>query len=115
MTRAEREAHTIRAEMKRNGNNLPTSWQQERIIRAKAKDAAMDRGFTRDQARGAIPNGSRVVKRRAQPGDDLRDGDLCTGVGSVGDRLDGFGYWVEPDRFPSTHLYVLGAQLEAAE
>ena len=35
---AQREWSAIQSEMRTNGNKLPTSWQQERMIRAHAKD-----------------------------------------------------------------------------
>lgn len=39
--------------------------------------------FTRYQAKGAIPNGTRIVKAVSEPGDGTPDGTLGTVLGSI--------------------------------
>lgn len=39
--------------------------------------------FTRNQAEGALPNGTPIVKRNSEPGDAARDGDKGVVLGSM--------------------------------
>jgi hypothetical protein len=39
--------------------------------------------FTREQAPGAIPNGTRIMKANSEPEDATRDGELGTVLGSI--------------------------------
>lgn len=69
--------------------------------------------YTDEQAAGALPNGSRIVKQKSGPGDTHGDGAVGTVVGSigldevlgVGERVPGypdvrFTYFVEWDDMP---------------
>lgn len=67
--------------------------------------------FTRDQAYGAWPNGSRVRKAAVHEGDAHQVGALATVIGSVG-PLDhpvlglAFAYFVEWDDVPGVAVLI---------
>jgi hypothetical protein len=67
--------------------------------------------FTRQQAPGAWPNGTRVRKVFGQSGDTHPDDATATVLGSVGDPGLGFGYFVEWDDLPGAAVFVLGNRL----
>lgn len=56
--------------------------------------------FTRDQAKGAIPNGTRITKINSEPGDTNADGSTGRVLGSVCFDYEGgpvIAYFVEWD------------------
>jgi len=67
---------------------------------------------SREQAPGAIPNGTLVEKCRTEPGDTHRDGERGTVYGSMGPApVPGLGercyvYWVEWERHPGIPVAV---------
>jgi hypothetical protein len=68
--------------------------------------------FTRDQAEGAIPNGSRVVKVWGEPGDGHPIGATATVLGSLGDpSFPEYGYFVEWDSHPRMAVFVRGKKI----
>lgn len=67
--------------------------------------------FTTDQASGAWPNGSRIVKTAMGAGDGHQVGDLATVVGSLGPipwegRPVTYGYFVFWDKDPGSNVPV---------
>lgn len=62
--------------------------------------------FTTDQAEGAIPNGTRIVKTWKETGDMTPLGAQGTVLGSVYERRLGYGYFVEWDHFPKRAVFV---------
>lgn len=66
---------------------------------------------TRDQAPGAIPNGSRVRKVASDPGDTHQDGALARVLGSIHHPQVGFGYFVEWDSHPRAAVFVAGPRV----
>jgi hypothetical protein len=69
--------------------------------------------FTRARIKGALPNGTRVVKVAADPGDAHVPGALATILGSFG-LPDQFGYFVEWDDAPKHAVFVMANKLKAA-
>jgi hypothetical protein len=67
----------------------------------------------RDEAPGAIPNGTRIRKVKSHPGDSHQDGALATVLGSVHHPALGFGYYVEWDDTPRVAVFVAGHRCEA--
>ncbi|MGC0395920.1 MULTISPECIES: hypothetical protein [Bradyrhizobium] len=75
-------------------------------------------GFSRHQARGAIPNGSRIMKTRAEPRDINAVGAFGTVLGSIDTReVDAafakrmsadYVYWVEWDDAPKCAVFIVG-------
>lgn len=75
--------------------------------------------FTRNQAEGAIPNGSRVVKVVDERGDAHPKGSKATVLGSW-KRPDSFGqplvgYFVIWDAHPNTAIFVAGYKIQMIE
>lgn len=66
--------------------------------------------FSRDQAAGAIPNGTRISKVLSEIGDAHEIGELGTVLGSMpmaGLGFDGdFFYWIEWDNMPKVVVGV---------
>jgi hypothetical protein len=72
--------------------------------------------FTREWVCGALQNGVRVVKVKAEDGDANRVGALGTVLGSIlaGDRADELGYFIEWDSAPNVAVFVMGWKVEPA-
>lgn len=76
--------------------------------------------YCTDQASGAIPNGTRIVKRNSKYGDANRDGDGGTVIGSIFDAEiaarfnEQFGYFVEWDRTPVVPAFIVGSRIRPA-
>lgn len=66
---------------------------------------------TREQARGAIPNGTRVRKIATDAGDAHPIGALATILGSVQHPQHGVCYFVEWDAKPKTAVFVAGFKI----
>lgn len=62
--------------------------------------------FTREQARGAIPNGARIVKAWCEPGDPHRVGALGTVLGSFATPPEAVGVAALDGR-PIRHFYFV--------
>jgi hypothetical protein len=62
----------------------------------------------RDEAPGALPNGTRVRKVASDPADKHRNGDLGTVLGSMSAPLVGVGYFVEWDDSPRQAVFIAG-------
>lgn len=71
--------------------------------------------FTRDQARGAWANGTRVSKCGSVTGDHHQDGALATVVGSMGPYQGRYGYFVEWDDLPGWPVGVSSERLTLVE
>lgn len=74
--------------------------------------------FTRAQADGAIPNGTRVVKVNSEPGDGNPDGETGIVLGSFRTRVvpgyeEDVCYFVEWRLYPNTATATLGRRLRA--
>lgn len=69
---------------------------------------------THDQARGAIPNGTRVEKRASEPGDTHQDGAIATVLGSIYHPQVGYGYFVAWDTHPHEAVFVAGPKVRGA-
>jgi hypothetical protein len=67
---------------------------------------------TREQAPGAMPNGSRVRKIMSKPGDASPDGSPATVLGSMHEPDLGYGYFVEWDARPRQAVFVAGFRLQ---
>jgi hypothetical protein len=63
---------------------------------------------SRDEAPGAIPNGTKVRKVASKPDDIHQDGALATVLGSIHYPKVGFGYYVEWDSHPRIAVFVAG-------
>jgi hypothetical protein len=77
-------------------------------------------GFTRQQAKGALPNGTRVQKIASGPGDAHKDGEWATVLGSlVAEEFDGrknaYGYFVAWDDHPELPVFCTGWRLTKEE
>jgi hypothetical protein len=68
--------------------------------------------FTRQEAPGAIRNGTRILKRGTKPNDPHPDGTPGTVLGSIGDHLRGFGYFIEWDPRPKYAVFIEGTRIE---
>lgn len=66
---------------------------------------------TREQAGGAIPNGTRVRKIDGKPGDVHQVGSLATVLGSLHDAKVGYGYFVEWDMQPRAAVFVIAGKI----
>lgn len=74
--------------------------------------------FTRQQAEGAIPNGSRIVKSKMEDDDAHKIGDKGTVIGSIShpEVLNGMiGYFVEWDDMPGVPVGVVGWKISRDE
>lgn len=70
--------------------------------------------FTRDQATGALANGSAVVKRNSEPKDTHADGTRGTVLGSFrATPTDPVCYFIEWEPRPKTAVAVLDFKLAA--
>lgn len=70
-------------------------------------------GFTREQAPGAIPNGTRVVKVRTEPTDTHPIGSLATILGSIAAKGEVF-YFVEWDAHPRIAVGIRSFKIKPA-
>ena len=76
--------------------------------------------FTRHQAEGAYPNGSRVVKARLGRFDKHQIGDRATVLGSYAlpnpvlilGMWHKIGYWVEWDDMPKRAVFITDAKIQ---
>lgn len=69
--------------------------------------------FTRQQAFGALPNGTRILKRRSKPSDAHPDGTPGTVLGSIGDPIQGIGYFVEWVPRRKMAVFIEGSRIDA--
>lgn len=69
--------------------------------------------FTREQAEGAIANGSRVQKIKSEHGDSHLIGECATVLGSIYVPSHGLAYFLEWDATPKTAVLVVGWKIEA--
>lgn len=69
---------------------------------------------TRDEAAGAMLNGSRVRKVASEPRDAHQNGALATVLGSMHAPGIGFGYFVAWDDDPLFAVFVAGHRCEEA-
>lgn len=70
--------------------------------------------FTRDHAKGALPNGSRIVKVMDEPGDGHKAGSLGTVLGSIRTPPDfpfRYFYFIEFDNTPKRAVAVMGTKI----
>jgi hypothetical protein len=75
------------------------------------------RAFSTEQAPGAWPNGSRVIKVTLEPGDRHKIGDLATVVGSLsthGAFGSRFAYFVIWDDMPGAPVFTIDKKLGLA-
>lgn len=73
--------------------------------------------FTRDQAAGAMPNGTRVRKSEFKPGDAHPIGALATVIGSIRAPVNGedqLAYFVEFDDLPKHAVGIMPWRIEEA-
>ena len=68
--------------------------------------------FTTDQYPGAYPNGSRVTKINAEPGDTHQNGSTATVLGSFGHPDVGHGYFVEWDDCPKKAVFIEASKVQ---
>lgn len=74
--------------------------------------------FTREQAEGALPNGTRVVKIKAEEGDGHAVGERATVIGSVShpEIMNGIiAYFVSWDDMPNVPVGVVDWKIAALE
>ena len=67
--------------------------------------------YTKNQAEGALPNGTRIEKVNSEPGDGHPDGAVGTVIGSIGPAVipgfpDRYVYFVVWDEAPGAGLPV---------
>lgn len=62
--------------------------------------------FTRDQADGAIPNGSRVIKTANIGSDMSPEGATGVVLGSIYHSMVGYGYFIEWDHAPRKAVFI---------
>lgn len=71
---------------------------------------------TDKEAFGALPNGTRVVKKNSEPDDAHTDGETGTIRGSIGaaGSADGicYGYFVEWDNLPGIPVFIVDTRIE---
>lgn len=69
--------------------------------------------FTRDQAPGALPNGTRVVKVKEDDSSDLHSiGEMGTILGSLSHPAVGIGYFVQWDSRPRMPTFVVAGKIK---
>ena len=78
---------------------MPIVWEQVLVV------------YTKNQAEGALPNGTRIKKVNSEPGDAHQDGAAGTVIGSIGpvetpDFTDRYVYFVVWEEDPGTGLPV---------
>jgi hypothetical protein len=66
---------------------------------------------TREQAAGAIPNGTRVRKDVSEDGDSHPVGTRATVLGSLYEPDLGYGYFVEWEPTPRVAVFVAGFKI----
>jgi hypothetical protein len=71
--------------------------------------------FTRDEAPGAIPNGTRVCKVWCEPGDANPLGAKGVVLGSLYFPEGGFAYFIEWDSKPKWPLLTIAKKVEAIQ
>lgn len=73
--------------------------------------------WSREQAVGAMPNGTRVEKINSPPGEPHRDGDQATVISSVGpvpwQGYMVYGYFVEWDDLPGLYVFISGDRIRS--
>jgi hypothetical protein len=69
---------------------------------------------TREQASGALANGTRVRKIYSDPRDRRQDGSTGAVLGSVHHGTLGYGYFVEWDDEPGRAVFVVGERCAPA-
>lgn len=67
---------------------------------------------TRDEALGALPNGTRVRKTKNEPGDAHPIGSFARILGSIHVPEYGYGYFVEWEDAPRVAVMVVQAKIE---
>lgn len=78
------------------------------------REPGWNAAFTRNQAEGALPNGTRITKAVDEPADRHRIGDMGTVLGSIAHPAIGNGYFIEWDDLPRTPVFVTGAKIAPA-
>lgn len=69
-------------------------------------------GFTRNEAPGALRNGTLVEKVNSEPGDTHQDGARATIVGSLGRAAPSkYGYFVEWDDIPGVPVFTASERI----
>ena len=75
-------------------------------------------GFTRNEAPGALRNGTLVEKVNSKPGDTHQDGARATIVGSLGPHkwsaphpTSKYGYFVVWDDIPGVPVFIAGERI----
>jgi hypothetical protein len=71
--------------------------------------------FTTNQAPGAYPNGTRVVKLASDDGDSHKDGDLGTVIGSLLAPKLGICYFIEWDDSPGLPVLAVAAKVKRVD
>lgn len=71
--------------------------------------------FTRAQAPGAIPNGTRIVKTNSESGDSNPDGSMGTVLGSMHADELGLAYFIEWDRYPRVAVGTIALKIKRPE
>lgn len=72
-------------------------------------------GFTREQAEGAIQNGSTIVKVWSERGDTHPVGTKGTVLGSIHHPQLGYLYFVEWETLPRVAVGVIGEKIGAMQ
>lgn len=81
----------------------------ERVVRA---HVGWQGQFTTEQQPGAIPNGTRIRKKRGDPGDQARVGSVGHVLGSLANPNVGIGYFIEWDHWPKCAVFIMGTKIE---
>lgn len=68
--------------------------------------------FTTQQHPGALPNGTRIRKKRAEAGDMNPIGATGRILGSMGAPAVGVGYFVEWDYLPQCAVFIIAGKIE---
>lgn len=71
--------------------------------------------FTREQAEGAIPNGTRIIKTNSEKGDGRQDGVGGVVLGSMDGGDMGICYFVEWDDAPKFAVGVIALKIKTAD
>ena len=73
--------------------------------------------YTTDQAEGAIPNGTRIVKVNSEAEDAHVDGAPGVVIGSMAEpeHPGRFGYFIEWDDMPGLPVGIVGHRIAVAE
>lgn len=89
--------------------NNPDEWQEQYGIQQHPGYRGV---FTTNQANGAIPNGTRIVKVAREPGDITPLDTKGLVHGSIYSEKAGYAYFVEWDHLPRTVILVVGKKIE---